>query len=377
MEERDNINKFRKKRAGRKLMFRLAVLLLIVLVIILIIINWGSIIAPFKDAALDVSKGGFPVELPGSAGYTLNELGESFYLLTDTYIYTYHADGAQITNVQHGFQNPVSESNHKRVVVYDKNGKGFKLFSRTGEIYSKPMEDSIVFASIGNDDRCAVVTTSTRYSNYLYVYNGEGKQIFRWASPNYKIMQVEFSKDDKSIFVSALGAQNGELQQYIFRFDLGNAESHIWQTYIGSDISYELSCDSKSVYAITGGSCSRLDIETGELLSSGVFSNTIHDIPRQDGAVCIVFSDPTSSGDVLTVYDDTLTDPKTLYIDKLTRACTDSGKYYVLSGSQLRSYDGALQEIKIYELDDVYSDMIIMNGYAYLLGYNEVQRVAL
>ena len=377
MEERNNINQFRKKRARRKLIFRLALIVLAVLVVILIAINWGSIIAPFKDAALDVGEGGFPVELPGSAGYTLDELGENFYLLTDTYIYTYNSEGAKITDVQHGFQNPVSRSNAKRVVVYDKNGKEFKLYSRTGEIFSGGVEDSIVFASIGNDERTAVVTTSTRYSNYLYVFNGEGKQIFRWASPDYKIMQVEFSDNDKSIYVTALGAQSGDLQLYLIRFDLDNAESHIWQTYIGSDISYELSCDSKSVYAITGGGCTRLDIETGELIATGVFSNTIHDIPRQDGAVCIVFSDPTSSGDVLTVYDDMFTDPKTLYIDKLTRACTDSGKYYVLSGSQLRSYDGALQEIKIYELDDVYSDMIIMNGYAYLLGYNEVQRIAL
>lgn len=377
MEERNNINKFRKKRARQKLIFRLAVLLLIVLTVLLIAINWSSIIAPFKDAALDVGEGGFPVELPGSAGYKLDELGENFYLLTDTYIYTYNSEGAQITDEQHGFQNPVSQANDKRVVVYDKNGKGFKLYSRTGEIYSNEVEDTIVFASIGNDERSAVVTTSTRYSNYLYVFNGEGKQIFRWASPDYKIMQTEFSKDDKSIFVTALGAKGGDLQLYLIRFDLDNAESHIWQTYIGSDISYSLECIDYELFVVTSNSCHRVSAANGEILASGTIGKGITDIPQQEKVFSVVFNDSGSNSDILAVYNEALETSGTIYIDNLTRVCEDNGSFYVLSGSQLDSYNGALQLVNTYELDDVYSDMIVMNGYAYLLGYNVVQRITL
>lgn len=377
MEERNNINQFRKKRARHKLLLRLGVILLVVLTIVLIIINWGRIIEPFKDAALDVGEGGFPVELPGSAGYYLDELGENFYLLTDTYIYTYTGDGALITDVQHGFQNAVSKANEKRVVVYDKNGKSFKFFSRTGEEYGLTLEDSIVFAEIGNDERCAVVTTSTRYSNYLYVYNGEGKQIFRWASPDYKIMQVAFSEDDKSIFVTALGAEGGELQLYLLRFDLDNAESQIWQTYIGNDISYDLSIAGGDVLAVTGSGAVMVAKDSGEVLCETAFSKTMSEIPFGDKLISVVFSDSASSGDVLTVYDNGLESSATLYISDMTAVCEDNGRMYVLAGSVLSSYDSSLRLIKNYELDDVYSDVIIIDGYAYLLGYNVVQRTAL
>ncbi len=377
MEERNNINKFRKKRARQKLIFRLALVLLAVLVVVLIVINWGSIIAPFKDAALDIGDGGFPVELPGSAGYTLDELGENFYLLTDTYIYTYNSDGAKITDEQHGFQNPVSKSNDKRVLVYDKNGKGFSLYSRTGEIYGNEVEDSIVFASVGNDERSAVVTTSTRYSNYLYVFNGEGKQIFRWASPDYKIMQVEFSKDDKSIFVSALGAEGGDLQLYLIRFDLDNAESHIWQTYIENDISYSLKYINNELYVVTGNSCHKVNAANGEILASCVLGKSITDIPEQELVVSVVFNDSASNGDILAVYNGGLEPSGTVYIDGLTRVREDNGSFYVLYGSKIDSYNSALEPQKTYELDDVYSDMIVMNGHAYLLGYNVVQRIEL
>lgn len=377
MEERNNINTFRKKRARRKLLLRLGVLVLIILSVVLIVANWSKIIEPFKDAALDVGEGGFPVELPGSAGYKLDELGENFYLLTDTYIYTYNSEGAKITDEQHGFQNPVSQANDRRVVVYDKNGKGVKLYSRTGKIYGNEVEDSIVFASIGNDERTAVVTTSTRYSNYLYVFNGEGKQIFRWASPDYKIMQAEFSKDDKSIFVTALGAKGGDLQLYLIRFDLDNAESHIWQTYIGSDISYSLEYVSHELFVVTGDSCHRINAANGEIAASCTFGKGITDIPGQETVFSVVFNDAGSNGDILTVYNSALESVATIYIDGLTRVCEDNGSFYVLSGSQIDAYDASLLHKKTYELDDVYSDMIIMNGHAYLLGYNVVQRIVL
>ncbi len=376
-DKRNDINKFRKKRSRQKFVFRLAVFVLIGLTILFVVINWGKIIEPLKDAALDVGTGGFPVELPGSAGYVLDELGENFYLLTDTYIYTYNNEGALITDIQHGFQNPVADSNDKRIVVYDKNGKEMNFYSRTELVYTNTMDDSIVFSEIGNDERCAVVTTSTRYSNLLYVFNGEGKQIFRWASPDYKIMQVCFSDDDKSIFVTALGSQGGDLRLYLYRFDLDNAESEIWRVFVGSDISYEMKYSDDSIFIVTGDSCAVYNSETGEQLTTGGFARSISDIPQWDKLHTIVFSDDGSSGDVLSVYGKDLSAPNELYIDKLTSVCEDNGICYVLSGAMLSSYNSSLQPLKTYELDDVYSDVIVMNGYAYLLGYNEVQRIAL
>ena len=377
MDKRNDINSFRKKRARQKIAFNIAVIILLVLIVLLIALNWSKIIAPLKDAALDVGEGGFPVELPGSAGYVLDELGDSFYLLTDTYIYTYNNEGAQITDIQHGFQNPVADSNDKRIVIYDKNGKEMNFYSRTEQVYTNTLEDSIVFAQIGNDERCAVVTTSTRYSNYLYVFNAEGKQIFRWASPDYKIMQVCFSEDDESIYVTALGSQGGDLRLYLYRFDLDNAESEIWRVFAGSDISYEMGLCSEGLFVATGNGCAVYNTETGEQLAAGGFARSISDIPEWDELRTVVFSDSGSSGDVLAVYKSDLAAPAELYIEKLTSVCEDNGICYVLSGNKLSSYNDKLQPLKEYALDDVYSDVIVMNGYAYLLGYNEVQRIAL
>ena len=374
MEDRNNINKFRRKEKKRRLRASFAVVVLIGLTIILIAVNWNKIISPFKDIGLDVGEGGFPVTLPGSAGYVLDELGESFYLLTDTYLYTYNSDGANIASIQHGFQNPVASSNSKRALVYDKNGKGFKLYSRSAEIFSGTVDDSIVFAQVGSGDRSAVVTTSTRYANYLYVFNAEGKQIFRWASPENKIMQVCFSDDDNSIFVCVIGESGGELSMSVLRFDLDNDDDMIWQTYVGSNITFSLEYCGDGVYVVASGGSLLLDAESGTIKAQSYYTKTVYGISDTDGMRAVVFLDSGSNGKTVTVYDDALGEAASLSPDGVTAFDVSDGKLYILNGSHLTVYNSSLEEIGDYELDDVYSDVKIIGGKAYLLGYNTVQR---
>ncbi|MDE7192447.1 MAG: hypothetical protein K2O14_00620 [Oscillospiraceae bacterium] len=377
MDDRNDINKFRKKTKRRSLYLRMGVALLAVLVVILIAVNWDRLISPFKDAALEVGSGGFPVALPGSTEYVMDELGDNFYLMTDTYLYTYNSDGANIASIQHGFQNPVSDSNSRRVMIYDRNGKGFKFYSRAAEVYSSVLDDTIVFGSIGNVERCAVVTTSSRYSNYLYVFNGEGRQIFRWASPENKIMQVCFSDNDGSIFVSVIGEKGGELRLSVMRFDLNNAESAIWQTETGSSVTYSLQYTPEGIYVVTEDGALLLDSESGEITARNTFTKSIFGIPETDGLRAVIFNDSGFNGETVVAYNEELAAEFSLTPDRITAFDVSGGRLYLLTGNRLKVYDSSLMGIKEYELDDVYGDVKIIGSNAYLLGYNSVQRQAL
>ncbi len=366
---------FHKER--KPIIWKLVVVLLVMFIVVLVVANWQTIAAPFKDAALTVSGGGFPIQLPGSAEYTLDEMGDSFYLMTDTYIYTYNSLGAQIVSLQHGMQNPVARSNNKRVLVYDKNGKDFKLYSRTGEIYSDTMDEAIVLAGIGSDERSFVVTNSTSYSNVLFVYGDEGTQVFRWASVENKIMQAVFSEDERSIYVTCAGAENGELRMYLYRFDLNNDEGYIWRTPIGSDITFQLSLDDDGLYIVTAGGNLLVDERSGEILCVGNFSGKLQMLPKGGNMRTAVFSDSSTNGFTIISYDDTLAPDATLDIPSADAICSEGESLYVLSGNTLTSYDAGLKPANIIELDDSYSDMIIIGGEAILKSYKSVDKVTL
>lgn len=377
MDERDDINQYRKKRKRKKSIIKLIVFILVAAAIIIVVINWKNIFAPLKDIGSKNGEGGFPINLTGSANYVLGDMGDNFYLLTDTYLYTYNSDGAELTDKQHGFQNPVCSSNDKRALVYDKNGKDMKVYSKNSELYSKSFEDSIVFAQMGTDERCAVVTTSSRYSNFLYVLNSEGKQIFRWASPDEKIMQVCFGADDKSIYVSVVGESNGTLLSSVLRFEVSGGESETWRTAIGNNVSYSLEKCSDGIYAVTPSGAFLINETTGEIKASNSYSKEVCGITDTDGIRVTIFRDPVSNGETATVYDDVLEISSALSLENTSVFDTNNGKLYVLSGNVLTAYDKSLKEINSYELDDEYSDIKVIGNRAYLLGYNKVQHIDL
>lgn len=375
MDKNNDIGKFRRKREAKRFGIRLLVIAAALLVIMVVAANWSSIIAPLKDAALDVGEGGFPVDLPGSTDYVLEELGENFCLLTDTYFYTYNSQGAMIMNEQHGMQNPVISSSSRRALIYDRNGRDFRLYSRTGEVYSSSTDDTIDFAQIGHNERCAVVTKSTKYSNCLYVFSGEGNQIFRWLSPMFLIDRVEFSQDDNSIFVSVCGADNGELEYRILRFDLENAEGSVWQTDVGSDMVFSMECGSGGLFVVNSSGVKLLDTGTGEVAAEAGSVKTVMQIPG--GRIRSVLYRDSSGSEVLTVYDDALEAQAAVSLEDVTRVYSSVDGLYVLAGRELTKYDGTLNEVGRTELDDDYSDMIVIGTNAYLLGYNKVQLQAL
>lgn len=378
MEDKDNINKYREKKKRQARIFKTSVFVLILLVVLLIALNFKSIIAPWKDRWLDVGEGGFPVTLPGSTQYTLGEMGENFYLLTDTYLYTYNGEGAEIAGIQHGFQNPACASNDRRTLVYDINGTSFKMYSRTEEVFKATLEDSIVFGQIGGTDRCAIVTTSTRYFNYLYVFNTEGKQIFRWASPDEKIMNICFGQGDNSIYASVVGEKNGELNCSLVKFELSGSASEVWRTFIGDELTYSMEKCADGIYLVNSSGAYLISEDSGEIILSNRFTDNVKGIPRSNGIRCVIFRDSASNKDTVISYGSDLEAKSSITPDHdITAFDTENGRLYVLFGNVLRSYDTSLKEVKSYELDDEYSDLKIIGGYAYLFGYNSVQRAEL
>ena len=375
MDKRNDINEFRKKRRLRRVRLNIAILVLFGLIALFIALNWGKIIAPLKDAALDVGKGGFPVDLPGSTDYVLDELGDNFCLLTDTYFYTYNSDGAMITSAQHGLQSPALSSNSRRALIYDRNGRELQLYNRSGEIFSTATEDTIDFAQVSNGERSAVVTKSSKYSNCLFVFNGEGQQIFRWASPLYLIDRVVFSQDDSSIFAAVCGADNGELEYRLLRFDLDNAEGSVWETYLGNHMVFSLEQSGKELFAVTAGGAYILDADTGGISAQTEFIKNISQIPGGE-LHAVMFSD-SAGGKVLTVYNDTLEATAAAGLQNVTRVCAEGKNVYSLSKRTLTVFDDGLNVVSEKELQDDYSDMLVIGSSAYLLGYNTVQKVDL
>ena len=91
----------------------------------------------------------------------------------------------------------------------------------------------------------------------------------------------------------------------------------------------------------------------------------------------LVFNDSASNAFAAVAYNELLEAQYTLGVESASAYAVSANALYVLSGNTLRAYDDKLELTKEYVLDDVYSDMMIEGGSAYLLGYNTVQKQVL
>ena len=375
MEDKGDLTKYSKKKASRKRAFRGALFLLVILSVVLIVINWGKITAPLKDAALNLDEGGFPIQLAGSPDYELQCMGDNLCLLTDMYISAYTLDGARISETQHGLQNPALLTNSKRALLYDVSGKELGLYSRTGNLYKKTLDDTIVFCSLSSDERCAVVTTSARYVNTLYVFNGEGNQVFMYNSPLEKLMQAEFSDDGTELYVSTVSAKNGELSLKIVRFDLKNDESSVWEKYIGSSLTYSLEYCGDGLYVVTESGAMLLDTESGEVLKSTEYGKTVTEILSTEKLRMTVFDDSASNGSVLVLYDGELNASASAVVLGALDIAAYGDKVYVLTATEVIEYDSSLSAVNTTEISGVYSQLAVRGAGTFLLGYNAIEKL--
>ncbi|MFR0869934.1 MAG: hypothetical protein ACLSG5_00260 [Oscillospiraceae bacterium] len=93
-----------------------------------------------------------------------------------------------------------------------------------------------------------------------------------------------FSQDDSSIFAAVCGADNGELEYRLLRFDLDNAEGSVWETYLGNHMVFSLEQSGKELFAVTAGGAYILDADTGGISAQTEFIKNVSQYPA--GATC-------------------------------------------------------------------------------------------
>ncbi|MBQ8411306.1 MAG: hypothetical protein IJX15_06235, partial [Ruminiclostridium sp.] len=134
-----NLTQYRNSKKFRTNLLKLVLILILIGGLVYVWVNADKIFEPLRGIASKIETRtsnsiGFPITLPGSAGYSFEPFGENFSLLTDTYLYTYQTTGEQIYALRHGYSNPSQVSSDRRILLYDKASYNFALYNKTSLI---------------------------------------------------------------------------------------------------------------------------------------------------------------------------------------------------------------------------------------------------
>lgn len=370
---------YRKKRKRKMLYVRLGIAILILGAVVIIASNFSAIVEPLRGIASRIETKtsddvGFPIKLPGSASYSFDSFGDNFLLLTDTYLYTFGTNGGQNYALRHGYSNPTQCSNSKRILLYDKDYNDFSLYSKTSTIYSNRVDEKIVFASIGSNEAAAIVTNSDRYSNIIYIYDGNGEWKYTRKFIDENVMNVEFSNDERNIYVCTISVENGEIFSTIYKYDITSESEAIWKyKVLKSSIPVKMNVQNGKVCVIYDNYAISINDNDGSLAGNKEFQGTIQCCDFSDSFMGIIYVDSAANKKVLTVINDNMTSSYARVVTpNIDRIIADGNNFFIVETGILNGYNSNAEPIIEKKLRDEYVSFVKIGNSVLFLGYDSV-----
>ena len=329
---------------------------------------------PTSQNTGELAVGKFPLKVSGASSYQVGTLENSFAVVDDTHFYIYSTDGKNLIDIQHQYSNPILDSNSKKALVYDIGGNKFRVESKYKTLYTQKSDDTIVFAKISNDDKVAIVTKSDKFVSVMTIYDGSGKEIFRWKSIDSRIIDVTFNSTNDGCVVTTIDANGGQLVSKLYRFNF-NKNKEIWisQNIDTMIISTKIR-DDGTIVAFGDTKCAYYS-NNGEYIGSYSYKSKLIDYDCSNTTTALLFENEERRKSSLVLINDIKSDIKTIEIDDAKHVSVNNDKALVMTDNKIDEYSNIGTLITDVKIDDSYSDFRKIGNYVLLLGYSDINRI--
>ncbi len=377
--KRVNLTEYRKKKRNTKRTLKLVAAGAVIAVFAYVWVNADTIFEPLRGIASQIetktsSDVGFPISLPGSAGYSFERFGGNFSLLTDTYLYTYETSGAQIYALRHGYGNPVQVTSSRRILLYDKSAYSFGLYNKTSLIYEKKLDDKILYGTIGENDMAAIVTGSSRYSNILYVYDSGGNWKYTRKFADENIFCTAFPENGDYIYAATIGVDSGEIVTNIYKFSLKNTDGYEWKySFRTNSLPLGMHADSNTVTTVCDNRVISLKTSDGGVIGEYAYNGTLRDFVISGKSTAIYYNDMSSNKNMLVSLDGNMQASATVQLSSNAQQLLLDEDLYVLDGTSINRFNPQTLEIsQTIPTGSDYSSFVKIDNELFLLGYDVV-----
>ena len=389
-----DVSMLREKRKKKKLMNflkKFGIFLAIAAAVLIIVLTKGiwypkmeGILTkiPVPENSSELAEGNFPISIEGGASYLLVPMDNCLAVADDSHFFVYNDDGKLILSEQHTFSNPIVTAGGKKTLLYDLGGKSFSLYSKYKNIYNKSTDEPILIARLGANDTAAVVTKSDKYPSVLMVYDANGKNIFNYRSVS-RIIDVTFDPDCSGCYITTIGVSGGFISSRIlyYRFDRIDYDSSgnpvpMWETDSIDTLALSVRQYGENNLILFGDTmCAYYDMN-GNFVKSYEYKRRLVGYSSDGSTAAMVFRNDERRSSVLTVIDcvtGAVTEKNLGY--EILNVQVSGNTVYMQSRNGIESCTADGVSLSSVALDTDYDSFCRMNGYIYLLGYDEINRI--
>ncbi len=158
-----------------------------------------------------------------TAGYAAYE--GKVLCAAETALSCYRKDGSLEWSKEIQANQPILKTAKNYILVAERGGTHFYMFSGKKMLYEQTTDAPIVSASVSEHGDTVLIAEKDHYRGTVTVYNKKSKEVFRWNSGSYAILDADISPSSRTLAVSLLETENSVNTKISF-FHLTEAESY-------------------------------------------------------------------------------------------------------------------------------------------------------
>ena len=273
-----------RQRVRNRRIRRTAVLLVLLTAVVLFATGIaGSSVAALKDltdtARIALLPGsGWPQQTGVAELEQMAPLTGSFVELGDEGCVVWSRTGKKLNSIQSGYARPAIAAGKTRFVLYNRSGNELRVESRTQNLYSKTLENSIYLCAMSDTGTLAVATDSADSTARLTVYTSTMSEQLHWDMTGTQgtPVRMAFAADSRRLAVAAVTSSAGQLQANLFVLSLAQGDPvqlssgdsvPQWLGWLNNDTVLAVYENCAVVYGADGGERGRFDLGGGRLVS--------------------------------------------------------------------------------------------------------------
>ena len=311
-----------RQRARNKRIRRTAVLLVLLTGIVLFATGLvGSSVAMAKDfidtARIALLPGaGWPQQTGVSEVTQVEPLTGSFVELGKEGCVVYSRSGKKLNSIQSGYARPALAAGKNRFVLYNRSGNELRVESRTQNLYTKQLENSIFLCAMADNGNLAVVTEDVSAMAKLLIYNSSMEQVLSWSmsSNDGTPLRMAFSPDGRKLAAAAVTAGGGQMMTNLYLVNLASGDpvslanqsgvpqwlgwtsaSTILAVYDSRAVLYNAGGGERAAYEFAGNTLKDLSVDAAGNVALLLGSGQLHQAVLLDKNLNVQFSGTVSS----------------------------------------------------------------------------------
>ena len=311
-----------RQRARNKRIRRTAVLLVLLTGIVLFATGLvGSSVAMAKDfidtARIALLPGaGWPQQTGVSEVTQVEPLTGSFVELGKESCVVYSRSGKKLNSIQSGYARPALAAGKNRFVLYNRSGNELRVESRTQNLYTKQLENSIFLCAMADNGNLAVVTEDVSAMAKLLIYNSNMEQVLSWSmsSNDGTPLRMAFSPDGRKLAAAAVTAGGGQMMTNLYLVNLASGDpvslanqsgvpqwlgwtsaSTILAVYDSRAVLYNAGGGERAAYEFAGNTLKDISVDAAGNVALLLGSGQLHQAVLLDKSLNVQFSGTVSS----------------------------------------------------------------------------------